>query len=91
MWWPTPRRGTAPLETAIVGGLRWGELALRGRCDTCPMPRESMGHRASRRAYPEGQFAPMKWVNIKDLWYNRALPNSAAVPPIAAPAVCVTL
>jgi hypothetical protein len=29
-----------------------------------------MGHRASRRAYPEGQFAPMKWVNIKDLWYE---------------------
>jgi hypothetical protein len=49
------------------------------------------GHRTARRAYPEGQFAPMKWVNIKDLWYNRALPNSAAVPPIATPAVCVTL
>jgi hypothetical protein len=39
------------------------------------MSRESMGHRASRRAYPEGQFAPMKWVNIKDLWYNRRRTN----------------
>jgi hypothetical protein len=29
-----------------------------------------MGHRTARRAYPEGQFAPMKWVNIKDLWYK---------------------
>ncbi len=26
------------------------------------------GHRTARRAYPEGQFAAMKWVNIKDLW-----------------------
>ncbi len=36
------------------------------------MARESMAHRTARRAYPEGQFAPMKWVNIKDLWYNSA-------------------
>jgi hypothetical protein len=52
-------------ETAFEGGLRWGELALWGRCDARPM----FPHRTARRAYPEGQFAPMKWVNIKDLWY----------------------
>ena len=25
-----------------------------------------------RRSDPEGNFAPMKWVNIKDLWYHKA-------------------
>jgi len=28
-------------------------------------------HRAARRACPEAQFAAMKPVNIKILWYNR--------------------
>ncbi len=34
--------------------------------------------RTARRAYPDDQFAPMKWVNIKDLWYEawrRAVPD----------------
>ncbi len=38
-------------------------------------------HRASRRAYPEGQFAPMKWVNIKDLWYYLARAAEQPVLP----------
>ncbi len=31
---------------------------LRMRRDACPMPRDSMGHRAAQRAYPEGGYVP---------------------------------
>ena len=34
--------------------------------------------RAAHRAYPEGQFAAIKWVNIKDPWYEPS-PSCLAV------------
>ncbi len=45
-------------ERAIDRGLRWGVAALRVRRGACPMSRDSMGHRAAQRAYPEGSYAP---------------------------------
>ena len=45
-------------ERAIYRGLRWGVAALRVRRSACPMPRDSMGHRAAQRSYPEGGYAP---------------------------------
>ena len=45
-------------ERAKYRGLRWGLAAFRVRRDACPMSRDSMGHRAAQRSYPQGGYAP---------------------------------
>ena len=82
----------APLATKRARALSrgWGKSARPGAQGAfgwrLPAVRDAgVPHRAARRACPAGRFAPMKRVNINDLWYDSSVAPQPGVPLPAGP------